>query len=50
MHNLKGEDSTLKAELNKFKEAELDEPFFLEMMTKRILTTWKLLYKLYLCM
>ena len=50
VHNLKEENSILKAELNKFKEAELDEPFFLEMMTKRFLTTWKLLYKLYLCM
>ena len=34
MHNLKEENSILKAELNKFKEAELDEPFFLEMMTE----------------
>ena len=50
VHNLKEENSILKTELNKFKEAELDEPFFLEMMTKKFLTTWKLLYKLYLCM
>ena len=28
VHNLKEENSILKAELNKFKEAELDEPFF----------------------
>ena len=44
VHNLKEENSILKAELNKSKEAELDEPFFFfEMMTKRFLTTWKLL-------
>ena len=38
---MKEENSILKAELNKFKEAEMDEPFFFEIMTK-FLTTWEL--------
>ena len=50
MHNLKKENSILKAELTSLRRLKLDGPFFLEMMTKRFLTTWKLLYKLYLCM